>query len=87
VTVVKAEYFPSALVGIPQESIGAPIASIGVERIGSGRRHSVLDAQISFSSALKKNNARIERQIMTHGVIVEIPELGGLHHPYERIAA
>jgi hypothetical protein len=29
----------------------------------------------------------IERQIMPHGVIVEIPELGGLHHRYERIAA
>ena len=29
----------------------------------------------------------IERQIMKHGVIVEIPELGGLHHRYERIAA
>jgi transposase InsO family protein len=29
----------------------------------------------------------IERQIMKHGVIIEIPELGGLHHRYERIAA
>jgi putative transposase len=29
----------------------------------------------------------IERQIMNHGVIVEIPELGGLHRRYERIAA
>ena len=29
----------------------------------------------------------IERQIMKHGAIVEIPELGGLHHRYERIAA
>jgi hypothetical protein len=28
----------------------------------------------------------IERQIMKH-VIVEIRELGGLHHRYERIAA
>ena len=29
----------------------------------------------------------IERKIMPHGVIVEIPELGGLHHRYERIVA
>ena len=29
----------------------------------------------------------IDRQIMKHGAIVEIPELGGLHHRYERIAA
>jgi hypothetical protein len=29
----------------------------------------------------------IERQIMEHGTIVEIVELGGLHHRYERIAA
>ena len=29
----------------------------------------------------------IERQIMKHGAIAEIPELGGLHHRYERIAA
>ena len=29
----------------------------------------------------------IERQIMKHGAIIEIPELGGLHHRYERIAA
>jgi len=29
----------------------------------------------------------IERQIMKQGVIVEIAELGGLHHRYERIAA
>jgi putative transposase len=29
----------------------------------------------------------IERQIMNHGAIVEIPELGGLHHRYERIAS
>lgn len=29
----------------------------------------------------------IERQIRPHGVIVEIPELGGLHHRYERIVA
>ena len=29
----------------------------------------------------------IERQIMKHGAITEIPELGGLHHRYERIAA
>jgi putative transposase len=28
----------------------------------------------------------IERQIMNHGVIVEIPGLGGLHHRYEPIA-
>jgi transposase InsO family protein len=29
----------------------------------------------------------VERQIMQHGSIVKIPELGGLHHRYERIAA
>ena len=29
----------------------------------------------------------IERQIMKHGAVVEIPELGDLHHRYERIAA
>jgi len=29
----------------------------------------------------------IERQIMKQGSIVQIPELGGLHHRYERIAA
>jgi hypothetical protein len=29
----------------------------------------------------------IERQIMTHGAILETAELGGLHHRYERIAA
>ena len=29
----------------------------------------------------------VERQIMKHGAIVEIAELGGLHHRYERIAA
>ena len=29
----------------------------------------------------------IERQIMNRGAIVEIAELGGLHHRYERIAA
>jgi len=29
----------------------------------------------------------IERQIMEQGTIVEIVELGGLHHRYERIAA
>lgn len=29
----------------------------------------------------------IERPIMKHGAIVEIPELGGLHHRYERTAA
>ena len=29
----------------------------------------------------------IERQIMKHGAIVEVPELGGLHHRYERMAA
>ena len=29
----------------------------------------------------------IERQIMNDGSIVQIPELGGLHHRYERIAA
>jgi hypothetical protein len=34
-----------------------------------------------------KSNARIERQMIKHGAIVEIPEVGGLHHRYERIAA
>ena len=29
----------------------------------------------------------IERQIIKHGAIVETPEVGGLHHRYERIAA
>jgi putative transposase len=29
----------------------------------------------------------IERPIMKHGAIIEIAELGGLHHRYERIAA
>jgi transposase InsO family protein len=29
----------------------------------------------------------VERQIMQHGAIVQIPQLGGLHHRYERIAA
>jgi len=29
----------------------------------------------------------IERQVMNTGVIVERPELGGLHHRYERVAA
>jgi hypothetical protein len=29
----------------------------------------------------------VERQIMQHGAIVEIPQVGGLHHRYERIAA
>jgi hypothetical protein len=29
----------------------------------------------------------VERQIMQHVVIVEIPQLGGLHHRYERITA
>jgi transposase InsO family protein len=29
----------------------------------------------------------IERQIIKHGAIVEIPEVGGLHHRYERVAA
>ena len=29
----------------------------------------------------------IERAVMARGVIVEKPELGGLHHRYERIAA
>jgi hypothetical protein len=29
----------------------------------------------------------VERQIMKHGTVVEIAELGGLHHRYERIAA
>jgi transposase InsO family protein len=29
----------------------------------------------------------VERQIMKNGVIVESPELGGLHHRYERVAA
>ena len=29
----------------------------------------------------------IERQILTHGAIVEMAEVGGLHHRYERIAA
>jgi hypothetical protein len=29
----------------------------------------------------------IERQIMKHGAIIEIAELGGLHHRYERAAA
>ena len=29
----------------------------------------------------------VEREIMNHGAIVEIAELGGLHHRYERIAA
>ena len=29
----------------------------------------------------------IQRQIMKHGVILKIPELGGLHHRYEGIAA
>jgi putative transposase len=28
----------------------------------------------------------VERQILKHGAIVEIAELGGLHHRYERIA-
>jgi hypothetical protein len=27
-----------------------------------------------------------QRQIMKHGAIVEIAEVGGLHHRYERIA-
>jgi hypothetical protein len=29
----------------------------------------------------------IERQIMKEGAIIEIEELGGLHHRYERVAA
>jgi transposase InsO family protein len=29
----------------------------------------------------------VERQIMNHGAVIEIAELGGLHHRYERIAA
>ena len=29
----------------------------------------------------------IERQTIKHGAIVEIPEVGGLYHRYERIAA
>jgi putative transposase len=29
----------------------------------------------------------IERQIMKRGAVIEIPELGGLHHRYERVAA
>jgi hypothetical protein len=29
----------------------------------------------------------IERPILTAGAIIEIPELGGLHHRYERLAA
>src|SRR5579862_753223 len=33
------------------------------------------------------NQCPIERQIMKHGVILKIPEPGGLHHRYERIAA
>jgi putative transposase len=27
------------------------------------------------------------RQVMKHGTIIETPELGGLHHRYERLAA
>jgi len=34
-----------------------------------------------------KKQCPIERQIMKQGVIVEIAELGGLDHRYERIAA
>jgi len=29
----------------------------------------------------------VERQIMNHGAVIEIAELGGLHHRYEQIAA
>jgi transposase InsO family protein len=29
----------------------------------------------------------VERQIMQHGAVVKIPQVGGLHHRYERIAA
>jgi hypothetical protein len=34
-----------------------------------------------------ENQCPVERQIMKHGAVVEIAELGGLHHRYERIAA
>ena len=43
---------------------------------GRSRPHLALDKQCS-----------IERQIMKYDVTVEIPELGGLHHRYEWIAA
>jgi hypothetical protein len=36
---------------------------------------------------LGKQRCPIEREVMDRGVIVERPELGGLHHRYERIAA
>jgi hypothetical protein len=31
--------------------------------------------------------SRVPRQVSSSGKIVEIPQLGGLHHGYERIAA
>jgi hypothetical protein len=34
-----------------------------------------------------RNQCPVERQVMQDGEIVAVPELGGLHHRYERIAA
>jgi len=50
------------------------------------RRKSVIQEAIPYAPALSKQ-CPIERNIMKDGAIAEIPEPGGLHHRYERIAA
>jgi hypothetical protein len=59
---------------LARQALG-PDASLAMDYHGS-RPHLALEKQCP-----------IERQIMKQGVIVEIAELGGLHHCYERIAA
>jgi hypothetical protein len=68
-----------------EEVLTAPRSEQSVLEKDAGGIFPLLPPITSTSSLAKQSP--VERQIMQHGSIVKIPELGGLHHRYERIAA